>query len=382
MTIDMNRQSRMQIKMGRSLAKNEAEAVAELREMILQPNQNAIFFFCSSRYDLNVLGKELEQKFACPLIGCTTAGEISTFGYQEGGIVGASIASEELHLHNIVISPLSSFSLSKAEKAAATIRAELSLSTDFNKKCMFGFMLIDGLSLREEVTLASLYNCFEGIPIIGGSSGDDLAFRKTAVYAHGRFISDAAVFSLFETSLPFMTFKTQHFQPTENKIVITGANPAQRIITEINGEPASQEYARVIGLDEGQLTATVFSQNPLLIKIGGDWHVRAIYKMNEDHSLSIFSAIEEGLVMTIGKGVNILRNFEAQITALENRIPRERLFLLCDCILRKLELNSCGELDEMNRLLSCRNNIGFSTYGEQFNSIHVNQTLTGVVIGG
>ena len=26
--------------------------------------------------------------------------------------------------------------------------------------------------------------------------------------------------------------------------------------------------------------------------------------------------------------------------------------------------------------------VGFSTYGEQFNGIHVNQTLTGVAIGG
>jgi hypothetical protein len=27
------------------------------------------------------------------------------------------------------------------------------------------------------------------------------------------------------------------------------------------------------------------------------------------------------------------------------------------------------------------NAVGFSTYGEQFNGIHVNQTLTGVAIG-
>jgi len=26
--------------------------------------------------------------------------------------------------------------------------------------------------------------------------------------------------------------------------------------------------------------------------------------------------------------------------------------------------------------------VGFSTYGEQFNSIHVNQTLTAIALGG
>jgi hypothetical protein len=34
----------------------------------------------------------------------------------------------------------------------------------------------------------------------------------------------------------------------------------------------------------------------------------------------------------------------------------------------------------MSRILSRHNVVGFSTYGEQFNSMHVSQTLTGVAI--
>ena len=32
-------------------------------------------------------------------------------------------------------------------------------------------------------------------------------------------------------------------------MVVTGADPARRIVTEINAEPAALEYARMVGLD-------------------------------------------------------------------------------------------------------------------------------------
>jgi hypothetical protein len=375
-------ETRLNVRMGRSLLKNEKEAVSEFFNAVQQPDMEAVIFFCSSRYDLVILGRELAGRFDCPLIGCTTAGEISTFGYQKGGIVGASLSSKELRVHRHSLSPLSEFSLSKAEKLASAIRKDLSFAKGFEKQKMFGFALIDGLSLLEEATIASLYTCFEGIPIIGGSAGDDLELEKTCIYDDGQFKTDAAVFSIFETTLPFLTFKTQHFHPTDLKIVITGAKPNRRIITEINGEPAATEYARVLGLELDQLNPTVFSENPLLLRIGGEWYVRAIQKLNADNSLRMFSAIEEGLVLTIGRGVDIIRNFMDQLTLIEKNISQNPFLILCDCILRRLELESHGITDEIDRLLKDCNAIGFSTYGEQFDSVHVNQTLTGVVIGG
>ncbi len=373
---------RLKIRVGRSIVKNETDAVAEFYQSVQQPDTAAVIFFCSSRYNLNRLGEELAQRFTCPLIGCTTAGEISSLGYQEGGIVGVSLSSSEVRIHRHTISPLSEFSMSKAQAIASSVRANLSLITEFKKQNLLGFMLIDGLSMLEDSTIASLYNCFQGVSIVGGSSGDDQDFKKTYIYDNGCFISNAAVFTIFETTLPFLTFNTQHFQPTDMKVVITGADPKRRIITEINGEPAGVEYARIIGKREDQLTSSLFSENPLLLRIGGQWHVRSISKINPDGTLTMFSAIEEGLVLTIGKGLDIIKNFIDQVRRLEEKIPKNNIFILCDCIWRKLECESFGKLPEMNDLFKELNIVGFSTYGEQFNSIHVNQTLTGVVIGG
>ncbi len=374
--------NRLSIRTGRSLSRDEERAVSEFHQAVRQPKTEAVIFFCSPRYNLDILGRELAKQFDCPLIGCTTAGEISNFGYQEGGIVGASLASNELTVHRHILSPLSQFTLNKAGKMASSIRENLSHAKGFEREKMFGFILIDGLSMLEEEIIASLFTCFEGITIIGGSAGDDMAFHKTYIYDDGQFKSDAAIFSVFETTLPFSTFKTQHFKPTDTKIVITGANPQKRIITEINGETAALEYAKVLGLELDQLNPTVFSENPLLLRIGGEWYVRSIQKRNIDNSLSMFSAIEEGLVLTVGKGGDIIANFMEQMHLIEKEIPQNSLFIFCDCILRKLELNGLGIIGEMDRLLGDCKAIGFNTYGEQFNSIHVNQTLTGVVIGG
>ena len=54
--------------------------------------------------------------------------------------------------------------------------------------------------------------------------------------------------------------------------------------------------------------------------------------------------------------------------------------IACDCILRRLEVEQVQGLREMSRILAGNNVVGFSTYGEQFNSVHVNQTFTGVAI--
>ncbi len=372
---------RLNVKTGRSLLRDETDAVKELHEAICQADTELVIFFCSSKYNLEKLGNELARQFDCKLIGCTTAGEISSSGYQDEGIVGASLCSDEIEVHCNMITSLDEFSLSEAAKHASDTLAVFHPAKEFNKDCMFGFLLIDGLSMLEDIAIANLYSSFGGIPIFGGSAGENLSFDKTFIYHQGQFMSNAAMFTVFKTTLPFKVFRIQHFQPTEIKAVITGAESKTRIITEINGEPAAAEYARLIGVRTKDLNTMVFSENPFMLKIGGEWYVRSIQKNNSDYSLSMFSAIEEGLVLTIGRGVDIVKNLKEEITQLEDAFSLNRFYLLCDCILRKQELNALDLICDVNEVLQNRHNIGFSTYGEQYYSIHVNQTLTGLIIG-
>jgi hypothetical protein len=117
----------------------------------------------------------------------------------------------------------------------------------------------------------------------------------------------------------------------------------------------------------------------VVVKVGGQHHVRAIQKVEENGDLTFFSAIDEGLVLTVANSTNIARHFESALAEL-TRERRPEAIIGCDCILRRLEVEQIQGLRDMSRIYAANNVIGFNTYGEQFGSVHVNQTFTGVAI--
>lgn len=374
---------RIQIKKGSSLATDPKAAVAELAEQIEQDGACAVILFASPRYDLAHLGAAIRERFDCPVIGCTTAGEIvSGIGYIDGGLVGVSLASPELIVHMKLITGLEGFDVQRSAALAEQLRGELRLSDRFDPAKMFGLLLIDGMSMLEEQVTASLYGSLDGVSLIGGSAGDELNFGSTHVYFDGAFHSDAALFSLFETSLPFRIFRVQHFEPTETRLVITEADGLSRTVSEINGEPAAEEYARAVGLEVKELSPQVFAAYPVMLKINGEYYVRSIQKVNPDGSLTFFCAIDNGLVLTVAHGSDLVEHLRQNLAALHAQMPNLKLLLGCDCILRRLELVQKGTLADAGAAIEGAQFVGFSTYGEQFNGIHVNQTLTGLAIGG
>jgi len=118
-----------------------------------------------------------------------------------------------------------------------------------------------------------------------------------------------------------------------------------------------------------------------MLSIGGEYYVRSIQHVNKDKSLSFYCAIDNGLVLTIAEGVGLAKNLKNQLLEIKKQIPSPKLILGFDCILRRLEIQEKEIIDEVCELIKDYNFVGFSTYGEQFNAIHVNQTLTGVAIG-
>ena len=359
---------------------DEKTAVKELYEGIYQEEMGGVIFFCAADYDLDKLACEMNDAFSCPVIGCTTAGEIGT-RYINGGIVAVSLSSKVFRLHPYMITPLKGFDVTAAEEIADDLSSELTLSSKLDPGKMFGILLIDGLSVMEELVTAALHSVLERIPLIGASAGDSMDFKETKVYFNGEFISDAAVFSLIETSLDFKTFKLQHFVPSEMDLVITEADPSQRIVYEIDGGPAAEEYAGIIGLDVEELTSQTFAMYPVMLQIGDDWYVRSIQKMNDDGSLTFFCAIDEGLPLIVAKGVGIVDTLKDKIKELETDFSEIELTIGFDCILRRLEIVEKKFSKDVENELRKIKFVGFSTFGEQFNSLHINQTLTGVTLG-
>jgi hypothetical protein len=85
--------------------------------------------------------------------------------------------------------------------------------------------------------------------------------------------------------------------------------------------------------------------------------------------------------LTVAKPFGQLsQNLETSLTEIQKTL-KPALILGSDCILRRLEMQRNNELEEMKHLLSRFPFIGFSTYGEQYYGVHVNHTLTALVLG-
>jgi hypothetical protein len=242
-------------------------------------------------------------------------------------------------------------------------------------------LLIDGLSIREERVTYALQNALGKVPLVGGSAGDGLNFGSTHVYFEGSFHSDSAILAAVTTQLRFKLFQTQHFVSMDERMVVTEADADRRIVKELNGLPAAQEYARVLDLGVGDLDPMRFAASPVVVTIDGTSYVRSIQSANPDGSLTFFCAIENGLVLRGAKGIDLLKNLEEAFAKISAEIGPPQLVLGCDCVLRKLEILPSPQKDRIAEVLEQNHTIGFNTYGEQFNGVHVNQTLVGIAIG-
>ena len=97
--------------------------------------------------------------------------------------------------------------------------------------------------------------------------------------------------------------------------------------------------------------------------------------------MTFFSAIDEGLVFRVARGVDLVANLKRAFADLSSEIGAPQLIIACDCILRNLEITNSGIKETVGELMCENNAVGFSTYGEQIDGVHVNQTLTGIAIG-
>lgn len=367
------------IRLAQSCLTNAREAVREFYNAVKQPNMELVIFFCSSEYDLDALADEMNHLFTgIHVVGCTTAGEIGPAGYLDHSLAGVSFSTTDFKAVAGLLTNLQQLQISKCQHFTQELLQRLEQEADTQNS--FAFLLIDGLSKREEPVTRILQSELGNIPLVGGSAGDNLNFNSTYVYFEGHFHSDSAIVALVTTKLPFKIFKTQHFIATDKRLVVTETDTALRRVKEINGLPAAQEYARILGIDVHGLDPMRFAASPIVVMIGGTNYVRSIQKANADGSLTFSCAIENGLVLRVAKGVDLLDNLKENFAHIRSEIGQPQLVIGCDCILRKLEV-SPETRERINDIFQQNNTIGFNTYGEQFRGVHVNQTLVGIAIG-
>lgn len=371
----------MRVVAGRSGHEAGAAAVQEATASWGDTVPEVIFAFASTRQDPDQVAAALRERFPESLVvGCTTSGESLDGGHHRGQLVLSGLVDTGIRWSVALVPALSKTSFEAVDvvvdglfTAQGTERGEVAPDDWF---CVSFF---DGLSLAEERVSSWIADALEGVRQVGGSAGDDLAFTATRVFHGGRAHADAAVLLLGHAEARnFEVIKHQHFTVTGRQLAVTRCEPEIRRIVELDGRPAIEAYADVLGLSPEDVTPEVCFANPLTLSIHGTPYVRSIREVLSDGSIDFYCAVEEGMVLDVGNHLDMPTSLAS---ALADREPAS-FMLMCNCILRALEAEAEGLHAAVGAIVAehAEHVLGFDTYGEQVDGLHINQTFVALAL--
>jgi hypothetical protein len=359
-------------------------AIAELLDAVAHEDSELVLLFCSPQFHIPEIAEAVGAYGGntSRIAGCTTAGELTPLGHRDGTIAGISFPAQHFVTSLRIFEQLSKFEIADGfTDARAMLVDHEAVQARHGKMHTFGVLINDGLSMREEAIASAFGNALGHVPLVGGSAGTSAMTSEPNMFLGDRVLTNAAVLMLISTDLDFRVFQTQHFEPLDQQLVITRADPGRRVVMQINAEPAALEYARLLGLERSELTPGVFALHPLVVRAGGRHYARAIQKVNDDDSLQFFCAIDEGIVLSIAKSGDLVEDLDSVFNKLHEDLGEVEAVLGFDCILRYIEMEQGQMLSPVSNLLRANKVVGFNTYGEQFGTMHMSQTFTGIAFG-
>lgn len=364
-----------------STAQQPSEIACALRAQTTLTDIRAVIYFASASLDTGALAVEMQASFGdAPVFGCTTAGEIVSGQMLSHGVVAMVLGGDILADLGVALIPGLS-ALDTAMPAVRTAFAALEQQlgaplADLNLRETVGIVLVDGLSGAEERLMDAIGNLTD-ITFVGGSAGDDLAFKQTLVFADGRAHPDAALVALLRLPRGFDIIKTQSFCPLGKTLTATRVNEAERRVMAFDGQPASAAYAAALGCSESEAAAR-FMRNPVGLMVGNEPYIRSPRQF-EDQDLLFYCQIKPGMELEVMAATDIIGDTRQAVTAKVAELGGVSGLIDFHCILRTLELRQKNLCAEYGAIFAEIPTIGFSTYDEEYIG-HVNQTSTMLVL--
>ncbi len=381
--------ARQGIKTAATLEQQPASALADINRQLQSTDAALTFIFCASRF----CGQELEECLKRypnlgVVVGCSTEGEFSPLGYFNDSICAVSLPRKLFSVAVAPIEDVNHFELQDASHIVNSLKGSMG-STFNNAKSsrMLAILLANGQAQNEEKLCAALGAELSGIPLVGGTAGDnwlrnqDVPARNSQVLIDGRFRKDCAVIALIHSELKFKTFLHSHYRPTDRRAVITAMASEHRTVREIDGRPAVEAYAALCGQPQGNLSLSDFSRWPAMVKIGGQSFPRGPLGITADGSIRFACAMDEGVVFSIAEADDMAVTLERFFTEIRKQLGPPSLILGFNCAARQFEMDQLGIRQQIADIMRNYNVLGFSTLGEQYNTIHVNNSFTCVAFG-
>ena len=375
------RKSRDQIKRFQVLGDTAATAAS-----IAAGSRNSALtvLFASAAHDLAELGRELTSHGVGRVIGAATGRVIGAHGFGAEGISGFHLPAERFVAADTVLENVAGIGLPALRARVHELKLELANRSVGSLEHRFALLLVDAESRCEERLAAVLGMELSGVPLIGGSAGD-LYFNplghlpgSTRLLHREGATRGSAILCLVASASPVIAYCHNHYLQSDKRLVITRADPARRLVWEIDGRPALGVYAAACGFRRPPRDSRDFAPFPLMIRIGGHYYPRGMQRMRIDphHALEFACALEPGLVVALAKPGDMIASLESLFATMRGKIGAPELVIGFDCAARTAYMERERLTRGIETLLQAHAVTGFASLGEQFNTMHANNSFT------
>jgi hypothetical protein len=352
----------------------------QVRENLLMP-PDIIILFAAPQYNHSALLQALKQSSRANLIiGCSSAGEFTSYVQGTGLACAIALYSSEMSFSIGLGRDLSK----DCTAAARSIITTFQHSSPWNYKYHTILLLVDTLRGCAENIVQKLTLLTGGIyEIFGGGAGDNAQFAYTPVFYNTEVMTDAVVTLEIHSHKPLGIGVQHGWRPASPPMLITQVKGMDLI--DLDGKPAIEAFRTYAG-NSGQVfdeenPLPFFLHNSLGIE-GAGYHLRVPIAINSDGSLHCATEIP-----TSGTVVIMNSNSTSPIAAARDATNealgklygcKPAVGLFFDCVATRIKLGTgfgC-ELAAVQNVLGDVPFAGCNTHGQiaryhgQFSSFH------------
>lgn len=357
-----------------------AAAVCELRNKFSDFPVQTLIFFASYVFD-DSIAELMQRAFPGVLtIGCSSYAEMGESGISTGSLTAIAFSPDAFEVAEAAVAERITSSVDAVDRAFRRLEERIGKRMiDLDYHSHFGMTLFDGSSPNIEKVMERAGNLSD-IIFVGGYASDDFSMRGIRQYLNGETYRDSAVMSVFKPRGRFSLLKTQSAKPLGMTVMVTRADPADRVILELDGEPAANVYARSIGLDVEDLADDLFLIYPLGLMAEGEPFIRAGRRILDNGGLQLFCSVMEGQRLSLMRTEDIVLATGNALAEKRRELGEIRALVDFDCAHRALTLQSDRMEDNYAKLFDGIESAGFFTFGEAYIA-NINQTSVMVLFG-
>lgn len=360
------------IGVGTSHERDAATAgAAAARDAVTADDPQLLLVFASDDHDLPTLLRAIRATAPeVPLVGCSTAGELSDGGAGDTGVVVTAFGGGGFSIETAVARDAST-DLHMAGSVAATAGRAAA-----EREHQVLLLLTDGLAGdQQEVVRGAYATLGAGVRLVGGCAGDGLRMEQTHQLWGDEVLTDAVVAAAIGSDAPIGIGVEHGWRPVGQRLLVTASSGNR--VQRLDDRPALDVYLDVVDAPPAAHTdPEAFTRfaitHPLGLERRTGTEVRFIGGANfEDRSLQFIANVPQGELAWVMEGdeSSVLDATDGACGAARTQLDGADPIglVVFDCIARRGVLGERGigtEIDRIHEQFPGAPLSGFYTYGE------------------